>query len=119
MKTGLLLIDHGSKYPQANDTLNHIQDLVQSIRPSLIIEVAHMELAEPTIADGVKALVEKGVDNIVAVPYMLAPGRHASRDIPNLVYKEKDTYPDVTFNVTGPLGIHQKLAEIVLEKANL
>ena len=44
-----------------------------------------MELAEPSIAAGVRSCVEAGATEVVVFPYMLSPGKHSTRDIPRMV----------------------------------
>ena len=81
----------------------------------LIVEIAHMELASPSIEDGVAACVSRGASHLVVFPYMLAPGRHATRDIPQLTQDIMANYPTVTYRVTEPLGVHPLLATIILD----
>jgi sirohydrochlorin ferrochelatase len=45
-----------------------------------------MELAKPSIDDGIKSLIRSNVDEIICHPYFLSPsGRHVSTDIPNII----------------------------------
>jgi sirohydrochlorin ferrochelatase len=78
-----------------------------------------MELAEPDIATGFSGCVEAGATDITVFPYMLSPGRHSTTDIPNLVGKAAQKFPQVTFSVTPAFGLHEKLAEVVLERARI
>ena len=47
--------------------------------------VAHMELAKPSLAEGLARCAASGASEVVVCPYFLGPGRHTSRDIPRLV----------------------------------
>ena len=115
----VLLIDHGSRLPEANATLDAIADLVRAeAGGTLIVRAAHMELAEPTIAQAFAACVEDGATTVVALPYMLAPGRHAREDIPRLVEEAARVHHGVTWRLAEPLGAHPLLARIVLDRAS-
>lgn len=118
-KTALLIIDHGSKYDQANQLIYEVAKMLETLRNDIIIEVAHMELADPTIEDGFKAAVSKGATTIIAHPYMLGPGRHATKDIPELVHKAAQQFPSIQYEITQPLGVDTKIGELILERANL
>ena len=63
--------------------------------------------------------LQDGADEIVVHPYMLSPGRHATRDIPRMVQEAAVNHPGVEMRVTGPLGLHDKIGEVVLERAGL
>ncbi len=75
-----------------------------------------MEIAEPTIAQGFDSCVAEGVEEIIIHPYFLAPGSHYNEDIPRLVAEAAAKHPGISWTITEPLGIHQKLCEVVLER---
>jgi hypothetical protein len=84
---GILLIDHGSRNQAANQRLVEMAALYQQSVSSVLVEAAHMELACPSIQEGIERLVSKGVVEIVCHPYFLSPdGRHVAEDIPRLVH---------------------------------
>ncbi len=116
----ILLIDHGSVRDEANHMIECMGALVQQMAGAqVIVRVAHMELAPPTIAEGVAACVAAGATEIVAFPYMLSPGKHSTRDIPRLVAEAAAAHPEVRFTVTSAFGVSDKLAEVVLERAGV
>ena len=92
---------------------------LQNKRPDLIVEAAHMELASPTIQEGVDTCIERGATEIVAHPYMLAPGRHATQDIPKMAQKAVQSHPHVVITTSEPLGIDDALMDLILKRANL
>ena len=116
----ILIIDHGSRLEAANDMLGCVARLVQSLAgDGVIVEFAHMELAEPSIPTGFARCVERGATEVVAFPYMLSPGKHSTRDIPNLVADAAAAHPSVRFAVTPAFGVHEKLAELILLRAGI
>jgi sirohydrochlorin ferrochelatase len=119
MPTALLIVDHCSRREEANLMLYGVADILRQKRPEVIVHIAHMELAEPTIRQGVEACVREGATEIVVHPYMLSPGRHATEDIPRLATEAGAAYPDVRIRVTDPLGLHEKLCEVILQRAGL
>jgi sirohydrochlorin ferrochelatase len=116
----ILLIDHGSVRAEANDMLGEVRSLVQEMAgPDLLVAHAHMELAEPTIEQSVAECVSRGATEIVAFPYMLSPGKHSTRDIPRLVAAAAAAFPGLKYSVTQAFGVHEKLGEVVLERAGV
>jgi sirohydrochlorin ferrochelatase len=117
---GILLIDHGSRLHEANEMLADMAKVVQQVVGSgAIVRYAHMEIAEPTIAQGFAECVAGGAKEVVAFPYMLSPGKHSTQDIPRLVGEAAAAHPDVRYRVTQAFGIHEKLAEIILLRAGI
>jgi len=117
---GILIVDHGSIKHEANHMLQSMADLIQSMAGSdVVVRYAHMELAEPNIAAGFAKCVESGATDITVFPYMLSPGRHSTSDIPRMVSEVARRFPQVSFSVTPAFGLHEKLAEVVLERAGV
>lgn len=119
MTVALLIVDHGSRSIEANEMLHVVAAMLKRRRSDLIVKVAHMELADPTMKDAVIECVAEGATEIVVHPYMISPGRHASRDIPRLVQELARSHAGTRFKVTKPLGLHEKIIDVVLERANL
>lgn len=117
MNAAVLIVDHGSRRPDADVTVRALTEMVRALLPSnTVVEYAHMEFAEPTIADGFRRCVDAGATTIIVHPLMLAPGQHATVDIPNLVAAAAEDHPGVRYRVTAPIGADAKLAQIVVER---
>ena len=116
----ILLIDHGSRRDAANEMMDCMANLVQAMTgPDVVVRYAHMELAEPSIEAGVMSCVQAGATELICFPYMLSPGKHSTGDIPRMVAAAAAAYPALTVRVTNAFGVHEKLAELILERAGL
>lgn len=100
--------------------LRCMANLLQTMAgPDVIVSYAHMDLAQPDIRRGFTDCVEKGATDVTVFPYMLSPGRHSTTDIPRMVADAAKTFPHVIFNVTPAFGVHEKLAELILDRAGI
>ena len=109
----VILVDHGSKVDQSNRLLEEIVEAYREHSQWPIVEPAHMELAEPTIATAFGRCAQQGADFVVVMPYFLGPGRHSSQDIPRLAAAASRTYPEMRHLVTGPLGLHDLMLRVI------
>jgi sirohydrochlorin ferrochelatase len=116
LSRALLIVDHGSRQPDANRLVERVAERVRERRPDLIVEHGHMEIAEPSLADAVARCVSAGATDIVVHPYFLGSGRHTSETIPALVARVAAEHPGVTLRISDPLGLHDKLVDVVLER---
>jgi sirohydrochlorin ferrochelatase len=112
----ILLVDHGSRRAAANELLGQIAESLRDRTPSCVVEIAHMEIAPPSIADGIAACVAAGADEIVVHPYFLGPGRHTSETIPELVKAAARAHAGLDIRISAPLGIHPKLVDVILDR---
>lgn len=115
----IILIGHGSPKRDANN-LEHIGRLLHSaIHPGCrkgCVRVAYLQFAEPGIADAIKECIQSGAKRIIIHPYFLSSGMHVTKDIPEIIREAKDMYPDKEFIYTEPLGTHEKLVQVVIER---
>lgn len=118
MKRAVLLVDHGSRRPEANALLESVAAAVAERVPEWIVRCAHMELAPPDIAAGIDACVSSGADEIVVCPYFLGPGNHTSKDIPRLVDAASARHSKIRVRIADPLGLHPKLVDVLLDRVD-
>ena len=112
-----LLIDHGSRRAEANALLEEVVHSVKArMGTSAVVELAHMELAEPTIARAFARCVEQGATHVVVHPFMLAPGRHVQEDLPRMVAEAASSHAGVDFVLAAPLGAHEGVIDAVLAR---
>ena len=80
------------------------------------VKVAYLQFAEPGIPDTIKECVKQGAKKVILHPFFLSSGMHVTKDIPGMIEEARELYPGVEFIYTEPLGIHEKLAHIVMER---
>lgn len=120
VERAILIVDHGSRSPEAGEALERVADaLRRRLRArgdDSPVHVAHLEIAQPDFAAGLSACLAHDPEEIVVHPYFLSPGRHGSRDIPELVEAARRAHPRVVFRTTALLGEGGSLAEAVLAR---
>ncbi len=113
VELGVILVDHGSRQQAANDQLLELACSFQGLHPAWAVEPAHMELAEPTIAQAYGRCVDRGARRIIVLPYFLAPGRHWEQDIPALAAQAAAAHPGTECQVAPPIGLHPGMFQIL------
>lgn len=111
--TGIVIVDHGSRRAESNAMLEHFVEQFTDLAGTDIIEPAHMELAEPSIATAFNRCVERGAKRVVVCPYFLLPGKHWTQDIPELTERAAAKHPGVAYLVTAPIGLHPMMHDVI------
>ena len=114
MTEALLVIDHGSRRPDAHSHLEALCERIRAEAPGLQVALAHLEIAEPGIEQAIDALVAQGVERIAVHPLFLAPGNHLSRDIPEALDAARRRHPSLELRQLPALGEHPDLASLIL-----
>ena len=115
-KSAALLIAHGSRRPEA--TRDRV-DLAFAIRGRThypIVEIAYLELAEPTIPQGARRCVEHGATRVSMLPYFLSAGAHVVEDLERFRADLALEFASVQFVLCQPLSLHPLLIEIVVDR---
>ena len=113
---GIIIVDHGSRRRESNEMLHEATARFAQQSEFSIVEPAHMELAEPTIAQAFARCVERGATEIVVFPYFLSPGRHWTEDIPRLAAAAADNHPGIPWLVTAPFGLHPGMLAVINDR---
>ena len=101
----LLLIAHGSRRAESNDEVRALAAKLSALTQNFdSVSCAFLELAEPSIPDGIEACVQQGATEIVVLPYFLSAGRHVAEDIPALVQPKQAQYPEIKIELQAYLG---------------
>jgi sirohydrochlorin ferrochelatase len=113
---GVIVVDHGSRREESNVLLIEVVQHFAAATGLPIVEPAHMELAEPSIATAFGRCVNHGATTVVVFPYFLLPGRHWHDDIPGLAAAAARQHPNVRYLVTAPFGLHPLMAQVMRER---
>lgn len=119
-KTAVVIVDHGSRRTESNRMLEDVAALFAKrfTEKFPIVEPAHMELAEPSIATAYATCVKRGATVIMVCPFFLGPGKHWTTDIPMLTAKAAREHPGTRYHVTPPLGIDDLIVELLAKRAS-
>ena len=115
MTIGIIIVDHGSRRDESNRMLEEMTALFAARFAGTykIVEAAHMELAEPSIATAYARCVERGASRIVVAPFFLGPGKHWTQDIPRLTADAAAAFPATSYHVAPTLGIDELILELL------
>ncbi len=111
--TGIVIVDHGSRRSESNEMLEHFVEQFAESMHYTIVEPAHMEMAEPSIASAFDKCVERGARRVVVCPYFLLPGKHWKEDIPGLTMAAAGKHPGIEYLVTAPIGLHPMMHGVI------
>lgn len=115
-KPALLLIGHGSRHAQGLSEFHRLASKLWAALPERLVVSAFLELAEPSIAQGVQQLVEQGARAITALPGMLLAAGHLKNDIPLALRAVQAIHPQVPITLGVELGLHPAMLQAAAER---
>lgn len=117
----LLLAAHGSRLQSSN---HEVRLLAQSLSKRVQNQYdnttcAFLELAEPSMPEGIDNAVESGATRITILPYFLVAGRHVTQDIPEIVDQKRKQYPNVKIEVADYFGANQSVVDLLTASVSI
>jgi sirohydrochlorin cobaltochelatase len=118
---GLLVVGHGTRNSQGVQQLLTLSQQIAEIASPCPVEGCFLELAQPSIEEGVQRLASRGVRRLVTLPILLFEAGHAKSDIPQAVTQAAREAGVLVEGQSPPLGCsaevlalsHQRLFESI------
>lgn len=114
-----VLLAHGSS---DSHWLAPFSQLLLQIRqglnnPSARVELAYMELAEPSLEQQIRLLADEGFRHIDILPLFFAAGRHLRRDVPAMLGTLQQQLADeglsLSLDLHPPVGLEPEVAQAI------
>lgn len=112
----VVVLGHGSREQGANADHEALARAWGARHPGARIVHAFVELARPSLEEGLDQAA-RASDRVVVAPLMLFAAGHVKNDVPLAVALARKRHPHVRFTAAPALGVHPALAQIVFERA--
>jgi sirohydrochlorin ferrochelatase len=76
-----------------------------------------LEFATPSLEESMLSCIDKGVCEIVILPYFLASGNHVTKDIPEVVQKIQALHPKVKMTLKEHIGSSSGMVKLLSDMA--
>lgn len=114
----LLIVAHGSRRQASNDEVRQLAECISKQTEEFdFVHSGFLELADPSIPQGLEDCIAKGAKEVVVMPYFLAAGRHVVEDIPAEVDPIIEKYPQIQITITPHLGHLQIMPQAIMHLA--
>jgi len=116
IKTGVIVLAHGSKVRTGNEGLYTIVEMLRAMEKWDMVEPGFLQLAKPGLTEVVENLIGRGANRVVVMPLLLFSGNHVLKDIPEEIDNEREKYPEVEFCYAKNIGADERIAMIASDR---
>ncbi|MDX1667930.1 MAG: CbiX/SirB N-terminal domain-containing protein [Limnobacter sp.] len=118
MKKAVVLFGHGARDPQWADPMRSLQaQLQQQLGEGFVVELAFLELMEPSLPDVVKSFSQGQVSNVSIIPVFFGKGGHLKRDFPVILSDLQCAYPELNIVATDAVGQWDSMWQAIANEA--
>lgn len=114
MNRALLLIDRGSREPEAKEELTQLCTMIKNGSKYTYVDHCFLEVIPPYIEEGISKCVSNNVDSITVMPYFLYPGmklKDSVKKTAKICYDKK-----IKVVITKPLSYHTTLESLIRDR---
>jgi sirohydrochlorin cobaltochelatase len=104
MASALVLFAHGSRDPEWAAPFRRVQQRVAAADPKVAVELAFLELMQPSLIEAIDNLVSEGRLHITVAPLFMAQGAHLKRDLKKLITDIQSRHPSVEIALLPAAG---------------
>jgi len=116
MREGVIILAHGSRGARAEETLKETASRVRSSLGGTSVILAFLQFNRPSLAEAIAAAAGEGLDQVIVVPFFLAPGVHVEQDIPRELEEARRKHPGMRILYARSLGADPRIAEILVDR---
>lgn len=110
--SALVLFAHGSHDPQWAEPFRTLQRRLAQKRPELAVELAFLELMQPSLPDALERLAETHA-RITIAPLFMGKGAHVRRDLVQLIDGIRKRHPEAQIDVLTAVGEAEPVLEAI------
>lgn len=111
----LILFAHGARDARWAEPFQRLQQQAQTQRPDALVRLAFLEFMQPSLPELVTELVAQNCYQISLVPVFLAQGGHVLRDLPAMLEKLQQQYPQIQVTVASAIGEDPEVMQAIAQ----
>lgn len=99
-----ILFGHGARDSRWREPFDRLISLWRDQQPQTLVELAFLEMMQPSLEVAVESLVQKGAKDIVVIPVFFGQGGHLRNDFPVLLEQCRQRFPAIQLSATPAVG---------------
>jgi sirohydrochlorin cobaltochelatase len=100
----IILFGHGARDARWREPFDRLALLWKAQHPDTAVELAFLEMMEPTLEQAIASLGGAGATEIVVVPVFFGQGGHLRNDFPVLLESCQKQFPAISLSATPAVG---------------
>ena len=111
----IILFGHGARDARWREPFNRLAALWKVQHSGVLVELAFLEMMQPSLEDAVATLSSAGASEIVVVPVFFGQGGHLRNDFPVLLDACQEKFPQVALSATLAVGEDEDVLQAIID----
>lgn len=111
----LILFGHGARDSRWREPFDRLAALWKTQHPDIQVELAFLELMQPSLEGAIASLAAAGATQAVVVPVFFGQGGHLRNDFPVLLSACQEKFPAMTLSATPAVGEDEAVLQAIID----
>ena len=111
----IIFFGHGARDLRWREPFDRLAALWQAQNPGTPVELAFLELMQPSLSGAVQKIVIQGIKDIVVVPVFFGQGSHLRNDFPLLLDACREKFPQMALSATLAVGEDEAVLQAIVD----
>ena len=111
----IILFGHGARDIRWREPFDRLCAMWREQNPDNLVEVAFLELMQPSLYEAIDKLALLGVTEIVVVPVFFGQGGHLRNDFPALLENCRKQNPGLRLSATHAVGEDSAVLQAIVD----
>ena len=111
----MVLFGHGARDARWREPFDRLALLWRAQHPGVLVQLAFLEMMQPSLEEAITTLSASGALEIVVVPVFFGQGGHLRNDFPALLDACREKFPQVTLSATLAVGEDEAVLQAIVD----
>ena len=111
----IVFFGHGARDVRWRAPFDRLVALWKARHPKVLVELAFLELMQPSLEEAIASHAAAGAKEMVVVPIFFGQGGHLRNDFPILLSACQEKFPDVQLSATPAVGEDEAVLQAIIE----
>ena len=111
----LILFGHGARDSRWREPFDRLASLWRTQHSQVRVELAFLELMQPSLEEAISLLAATRVTEVVVVPVFFGQGGHLRNDFPVLLSACQEKFPEIKLSATPAVGEDEAVLQAIVE----
>jgi len=111
----MILFGHGARDARWREPFDRLVELWRSQHAQTPVELAFLEMMQPSLPEAIGKLVALGASQITIIPVFFGQGGHLRNDFPVLLEECQKQYPAIALSATPAVGEDRAVLQAIID----
>ena len=111
----IVLFGHGARDARWREPFDRLASLWRAQHPKVLVELAFLELMQPSLEGAIASHITAGASEVVVVPVFFGQGGHLRNDFPALLNSCREKFPSVKLSATLAVGEDEAVLQAIVD----